>query len=63
MPRSSQKIWKEPVKGNLPVMEVREVLGQEVGTSRNKDSRVCTYPQGCRLGVPLGREGTEEQGH
>lgn len=20
-------------------------------------------PQGCRLGVPLGREGTEEQGH
>lgn len=59
----SKETWKEPGEGNLPAKEVREVLEQGAGTRRNKDSRLCTYLQGCRLEAQLGREDTEEQDH
>lgn len=59
----SKEKWKVPGKRNLPAREVREALEQGVGTSRNKDSRLCTHLQGCRLGAQLGREDTEEQDH
>lgn len=54
----------------LPNKHKPLILGPQLGgwgrggeRSWNKDSRLYTYLQGCRLGAQLGREDTGEQVH